>query len=392
MNILEKIKFNLSNKKRIFLFATFAIPLVAFSVLSVDAQEVNPDFPTDKFSVGKVISFTPNSTSEDDSIYTPWNIKIELLSGDEKGREIEITKFTYGNNSEYLGLDVSETLVIRKSEVMGDIEYSIHDKLRLWPMAMILLFFFILVIILSRAKGVGSILGLTISIAILAIYIVPMIIAGYNPLLITLSGAAVISTLSIYLAHGFTKRTTLALLSIIATLGIAGALSILFIWLTKLSGAGSEEIYYLQISGMEGFNLKDILLSGIIVGVLGVLDDITTTQTAVIGELRQVNPSISTKELYRRGIAVGKEHIASLVNTLALAYAGASLPLFMLFAINPNDMPFWVIINSEFIVEEFVRTIVGSSALVLAVPIATFLAVKFLKEHQNLKTHKAQID
>jgi uncharacterized membrane protein len=119
--------------------------------------------------------------------------------------------------------------------------------------------------------------------------------------------------------------------------------------------------------------MRGLLLGGIILGALGVLDDITTAQAAAVDELHRANPSLDARELYRRGLSVGREHITALVNTLFLAYAGASLPLFILFTIY-NEVPVWVALNSEFVAEEVVRTLVGSMALILAVPITTAAA------------------
>ena len=126
------------------------------------------------------------------------------------------------------------------------------------------------------------------------------------------------------------------------------------------------------------------MLGGIIIGALGVLDDVTTGQTAAVDEIHKANPALGFKELYFRGLSVGHEHIASLVNTLALAYAGASLPLFLIFKVS-NDIPFWVNLNSESIIEEVVRTFIGSSALILAVPISTFFAAYFLGKDKSTK-------
>ncbi|HYC80108.1 MAG TPA: YibE/F family protein, partial [Candidatus Binatia bacterium] len=124
-------------------------------------------------------------------------------------------------------------------------------------------------------------------------------------------------------------------------------------------------------------NLRGLLLGGIILGVLGVLDDITTAQSAAVYEIRRANPALPFKELYSRGLSIGREHISSLVNTLFLAYAGASLPLFLFFTAGDHPQPFWVTLNSEFIAEELIRTLVGSVALMLAVPITTFLAAYY---------------
>jgi len=156
----------------------------------------------------------------------------------------------------------------------------------------------------------------------------------------------------------------------------------IFVEGSQLLGLGSEEAMFLQLDPSLTLNLQGLLLSGIIIGTLGVLDDVTASQAAVVDEISKANESLGFKELYKRGLSVGHEHIAALVNTLFLAYAGAALPLFLLFYINKTQ-PLWVILNGELIAEEIVRTMVGSSALVLAVPITTALAAYFIPKYRN---------
>jgi uncharacterized membrane protein len=219
---------------------------------------------------------------------------------------------------------------------------------------------------------------------VLAFYIVPQLLAGGNPLAVILIGALCMATFSLYLAHGFTRRTTVAVVSTLITICIALLLSVVFVAATKLLGMGSEEALYLQSAPGTSINLKGLLLGGIIVGALGVLDDITTAQAAAVDEIAKANPILSTQELFRRGLSVGGEHITSLVNTLVLAYAGTSFPALLLFTL--YERPLWVVMNTEVITEEIVRTLVGSIALMCAVPITTLLAAYFLRgSHRNVE-------
>ncbi|MCL6641096.1 MAG: YibE/F family protein, partial [Candidatus Rokubacteria bacterium] len=256
--------------------------------------------------------------------------------------------------------------------------YEVVDRDRLVPLAAAFALFVAAAIAFSRWQGVTALLGLGISLLVLARFVVPRILAGGHPLGVTLAGAVMIALTSIYLAHGANRRTTVALAGLLITLGAAAGLAILFVSLARLSGAGSEEAVLLQVGHLGGVNLRGLLLGGILLGALGVLDDITTAQAAAVEEISRANPRLGPAELYRRGLSVGREHITALVNTLVLAYAGASLPLFLLFTINP-DQPLWVTLNTEFVAEEIVRTLVGSIALVLAVPVTTVLAARFLR-------------
>ena len=206
----------------------------------------------------------------------------------------------------------------------------------------------------------------------------PNIVNGSNPIIVFIVGGFLITFFSIYLGHGFNRRTSIAVLSTIITLVISIILSILAVNWAQLFGLGSEEAFLLQVGDLSGINLKGLLLGGMIIGILGVLDDITTAQSAAVEEIYRANPKLNKKELLKRGLSVGHEHIISLVNTLVLAYAGVSFPLLLLFS--QSYTPTWVLLNSENIVEEIVRTLVGSSALVIAVPITTYLAVIFFSK------------
>lgn len=255
--------------------------------------------------------------------------------------------------------------------------YALADRYRLPAVGMISALFLLVVFLFARKKGLMAVLGLVFSLVVVMRILIPWILAGANPLMVSLVSATMIAFVSLYLAHGFTKQTTIALGATILSLVLSLGLALLFVSLTQLSGQGTEEAFYLQVSNLQAINLRGLLLGGIIIGTLGVLDDITTAQVAVVDQLRHANAELTVQELYHRGLIVGKEHIASLVNTLVLAYVGVALPLLLLVITNTHQ-PLWVSFNSQYIIEEAVRALVGSATLVLAVPIATLLAARFL--------------
>jgi len=343
-------------------------PLGAEETLSAMPAEL---YPTDEYMLGRVVSIIEESTeSVEGREQTFQTTRVEILKGKEAGREVEITQAGVGK-----GLKKGDKVVVTKITIGGESNYYVADQYRLPRVALIMAAFFLLAAYFGRRHGVMSMAGLAFSIFIIAKFIVPNIIAGVDPLTVTLIGAGMIMVVTLFLAHGFNKRTGLSLVSTTITLGIGATLSVMFVNLTKLLGLGSEEAAFLQMGPYQPVDLKGLLLGGIIIGTLGVLDDVTTAQTAAVDEISKADPTLGPEELYRRGISVGREHIASLVNTLALAYAGASLPLFLMFTAN-RSQPFWVILNSEMIVEEVIRTLVGSTALILAVPISTLIAAR----------------
>ncbi len=274
--------------------------------------------------------------------------------------------------------------VIVMSQIEQKQTYSIYDKFRSGNIIFIALAFSILILLMTGFRGLGSLLGLFISFAVITFFIVPFILKGADPLFISIVGSIFIMVTTIYLAHGFSQRTTIAIASTFLSLVITGILAVWFVSALGLTGSGNEDAYMLQF-GAQVINLKGLLLGGIIIGTLGVLDDTTTTQAATVFTLSEANSKLKAKELMQKGFVVGKEHITSLVNTLVLAYAGASLPLFIFFVLNPMHQPLWVIFNNEMVVEEIVRTLAGSIGLILAVPITTVMAAFFAKYSLKLK-------
>lgn len=276
--------------------------------------------------------------------------------------------------------------------ILGKDPYSglifISDVLRLPWLYGLLAMFFGLVFLTAGWGGLRAIGGLLISLLVIGGFVVPYILAGHPPLLIGTVGIIAIASLSTFVAHGLKPRTTIAFLSITLTTSLALLLSLGLTKAMHLFGLSNDAAFYLQQNPETALNLQGILVVGIVIGVLGVLDDITTAQAAIVDELHQANPSLSRSDLYKRASSVGKEHIISLVNTLVLAYAGVSLPLLLLFS--HQDRPWWLIINSELVMEELVRMIIGSMALLIAVPLTTYLAAWWFsrKQHASLPQKK----
>jgi len=194
-------------------------------------------------------------------------------------------------------------------------------------------------------------------------------------------GSLLIIPLTFYLSHGFNKKTTVAVFGTLISLVLTGLLAKYFVGWARLTGFASEEAGFLQVMRPGLVSMKGLVLAGIIIGVLGVLDDITIAQAAVVEQLRQTDPNLAPEDLFWRAMRVGQDHIASMVNTLVLVYAGAALPLLLLFV--DTSSPFREIINHEAIAEEIIRTLVGSIGLIAAVPITTFLAVWLFRLETN---------
>ena len=312
-------------------------------------------------------------------------IELQILNGDQIGQKITID---HGGSFAITAFQKvaqgDEVVVAHPPQTPGAIQnvYYIVDKYRLPALGWLTLVFFLLAIYFGGRRGFTAIFGLMFSVLIIFYFVIPKILNGGDPLIICLLGSLVIIVVSLYLSHGFNKRTSIALFSSILSLVLAVGVDLLFVHFAKLSGAGTEEAFYLQFDNVS-VNLRGVLLGGIILGVLGVLDDVTTGQVASIEEIHLANTDLKFGELYKKGLSVGREHITSLVNTLVLAYVGASFPLFLLYN-SQKLQPLWIIINSNFMAEEIIRALVGSVVLVVAVPLTTFLAVTFYTKRTNI--------
>ncbi len=272
--------------------------------------------------------------------------------------------------------EVGDELVLTATRLAdGSIVYNFADYERSSAMWVLAVLFVVAVVALGRWRGVGALVGLAVSIAVLVAFVLPALLEGSNPVLVAIVGASVIAFASLYLAHGFGSATNVALLSTLAALALTGVLAWLFIEVTSLTGLSDENALLLDTLGVH-LDPRGLLLAGVVIGSLGVLDDVTVTQVSAVGELHRARPESSFGELYRSALVIGRDHISSTVNTLFLAYAGAALPLLLLFsevrqAIATTAM-------REQVAVEIVRTLVGSIGLVASVPIATGLAAAVL--------------
>ena len=253
----------------------------------------------------------------------------------------------------------------------GERRYAVADWVRRPALLWLTGLFLMVSVVVARFKGLRAFVATGSSLAIVILFIVPKILAGWNPVLVSLLGVGGILILAIYFVHGLNWSTTAALIGTFVAVIVTMLLGIAFTEWAHLTGFGSEEAMMISF-GSDQVNLKGLLLAGLLIGALGALTDITIVQASVVRELAHVNPDFGLGELYRRAMNVGLDHIGSLVNTLVLAYTGAALPLFILLSL--NEVPAQRALNLELVASEVVHTLVGSIGLVLAVPFTTFVA------------------
>ena len=297
----------------------------------------------------------------------PTRIDHQLFPGDIAGG------LTIGDEArvETLADDLTDDLfVISVSPPDPQTLYQFADFQRRGTLLWLALAFAFVVVLLGRLRGAAALGGLAASVIVLLLFVLPAILDGRSPVLVAVVGAAAIAYLALYLAHGFTRMTTVALLGTIAALALTAVLSAIAVGAAGFTGLVGEETSLLTL--FEGIDVRGLLLAGIVLGSAGAIDDVTVTQASAVWELKAANPSLSRAELFRRGLRIGRDHIASTVNTLLLAYAGASLPLLVLFVLSEQSLG--TVANSEVVAVEIVRTLVGSIGLVAAVPFTTWLA------------------
>jgi len=308
--------------------------------------------------------------SNDFQLYQKLELLVTKGSIKDKKIVIESGNIAVANNLKYKVND--KVIVTFSKNFEGDDYFYITDYIRRDSLVWLFIIFVMVAVVIAKWRGILSLVGMGISFLVIFSFILPKISSGSSPVVIAILGSLIIIPVSFFLSHGFNKKTMVAIAGTLIALIITGILSNIFVEAAKLTGFASEEAGFLQVAKQGAINIKGLLLAGIIIGVLGVLDDISISQSAIVFQLKEANEKLKFNELYKRAMNVGQDHISSMVNTLVLVYTGAAMPLLLLFVDNPH--PFSEIVNYEIIADEVVRTLVGSIGLILAVPITTFIA------------------
>ncbi|MEV5850018.1 YibE/F family protein [Streptomyces sp. NPDC051985] len=333
-------------------------------VVSVSCKSVNA---SGSGSTGDTSTADGGSSKQgDDSTCKKATVRVD--TGKDKGRTF--TEIVQPDQSRQLH-EGEQVVAAYEPSAPKDLQYSVTDVNRKFPMALLAGIFALAVVVVGRLRGVMALVALAVSFLVLTMFILPGILQGSNPLLMAVVGSSAIMLIALYICHGLSARTSVAVLGTLVSLCLIGVLGSEFIDWAALTGNTDDNTGL--IHGLyPSIDMSGLLLAGVIIGSLGVLDDVTVTQTSAVWELHEANPTMGWRGLYRAGIRIGRDHIASVVNTLVLAYAGAALPLLLLFSIAQSSVA--TVANSELVAEEIVRTLVGSIGLVASVPVTTLLA------------------
>ncbi|RZT27142.1 putative membrane protein [Kribbella sp. VKM Ac-2569] len=295
---------------------------------------------------------------------------VKVSNGPDKGKAVPVEVPSAGQTPFAIKAGQSVMLGIQDGAPLDQrYQYVDHDRSR--PLLILAVIFAIAVVALSRWRGFAALIALAVTAVMLTQFILPAILKGSNPLVVAVVGGAVIMTIAVFLTHGINAESSIALAGTIAALGLTVLLGWFFAKFSQLSGLAADGASAAK-SFAPNLDLTGLLVAGMVIGALGVLDDVTVTQAAAVWELSAANPSASRRELMSAGLRIGRTHVASVVNTLVLAYAGAAMPVLIVFAI--QDLPTLSVISTESVAMEVVRGLIGSLGIIAAVPLTTALA------------------
>ena len=332
------------------------------------AQEVHQELQeTVPAEVLKILDERPEDIIGTDTEALVQEVRVRILGSARKGEEVEF-------ETDLMRLAVGDSIYVNRLESIDGVEYyTFKDANRRFALVTLGLFFVAALLFFSGLHGLRALGSLALSIVVLFFVLVPLLLSGYSPVLVSVLVAGPILGVTIFLTHGFHTRAKIAFLGTFGAVIATGCVATLWVGLARLTGLSSDEAIYLNFSTHGSLDFGGILLGSISIGILGILDDVAITQASVVGELRRANATLTKRELYTRALRVGRDHIGSLVNTLSFAYIGASLPLVLLLVKAESGLV--LSLNQEMVAVELIRIFVGSIGLILAVPLTTLIAV-----------------
>ena len=302
------------------------------------------------------------------------DLEVILLEGDRRGTVVAFSQpgdagiFFVGEEVAVSFDETGEVIAVGQSDIQT--QYQFSDFQRRPVLFWLLIVFAVAVIALGRLRGVAALAGLGATVMIILVWLLPAILDGRNPVIVSLVGAAAVAYVAIFLSHGFNLMSCVSLVGVLGGLLLTTLLATVTVELARFTGFASEESSLLSIFG--GIDLGALVLAGMVLGAAGALDDVAVTQASAVWQLKGMDAGLTFGPLFRRGLRIGQDHIGATVNTLLLAYLGAALPLAILFVLAQQSLG--SVANSEVVAVEIVRTLVGSIGLVAVVPFTTWLA------------------
>jgi uncharacterized membrane protein len=343
--------------------------LLAIGFLVPDLSPPPTAPPAVELLRGRIVAFLPPSGD-----VTAPDVQIQILAGPRRGETIDGYLQGPSGQQDLPRYDIGDEVIVSASLEPDSVYIAVADLYRVPVLGLLLGLFALAVTVVGGWRGVRSLIALGLTLAVVVKIVVPLILAGWEPAWIAIVAATAVTIATFLLTEGARPQTVAAALGTFGALALTAILAIGFDALARFTTLrGSEDASYLQAVGITAIDLGGLILAAIIFGALGILDDVTVTQAAIVSELHDANPSLRGLALARRAMNVGRSHIAATVNTLVLAYVGASLPLLVLFAAGRQDP--LLTASTEAVAVEVVRAIVGSIGIVAAVPLTTAIGV-----------------
>ncbi len=342
------------------------------------AQElVQNEIETVKAQVLEILSQEVKNIPGTETSHDYQKIKVKVLEGTQKGQVLTV-------DNDYLSLKIDEVFYLRHEtdDLDGREMYAVSEPYRLPAIYGFIALLVLCVLVFGGWQGLRGLIALVASFLFIFYLLFPGILHGYSPILVSVGVASLIIVLGSYITHGFNKTTTSAVIGMIVTILFTGGLAYYAVDVTRLSGFASEESVYLNFDTNGTIDFVGLLLGSILIGLLGVLYDAAISQAIAVEELHRIGPHLPRSFIFKRALRIGREHIGALVNTLAIAYVGASLPLLLLFY-STTDSSFSLNLNRELFATEVIRTMIGSIGLVLAVPITSLVTVMMLMKKKT---------
>ena len=375
------------NSDRLLRGALILLALIVAAGIVFAPQEL----PAPSVAAGEALSFSEQRTMEGRVERIVAEEKVELEGGAQyvQQAEVAITSGPLAGEAvevEHGGMYLASRasllkrgmrVVVERMEGPEGERFYVSSIVRRRPVWALAIAFAAVTVAIGRWTGARSLIGLAFSVLVLARFVLPRILSGQDPVAVSIIGALVLMAPSLYIVYGWRGKTHAAVLGIGVSLLCTWVLAALFVSWTHLSGFADESTAFLVVATEVELNPRGLVLAGIILGTLGMLDDIAIGLASTVFELAGANPELPRRELFRRSMVVGVDHFASMVNSLMLAYVGASLPLFLLLMIYREPLGFTL--NRELFVEEIVRTLVGGIGLMLAGPLTSLIACRLVK-------------
>lgn len=374
----------LKNPARMGIILVVSIALYFFLFQPADLPDISMSAFGSETRKAQVVEIIEDADIDLGGVIQRYQIaRVELLEGEYRGIVMEMD---YGRRqvlSSEVYLEQGDSILVTiGARPDGVLTVYFVDFVRATPLLWLAAIFALAILLISRWKGFRSLLSMAFSLTVIIGYIIPRILSGEDPLRVSIVGSIILLGVTLYLTYGWTLKTHAAVASMVLVLLITGTLAAIFVTFTRLTGSGDENALFLLQMLNTQINLRGLLLGGMIIGALGVLDDLVTTQASAVFELHHANPSLGFAALFRSAMRIGQDHVAATVNTLVLAYAGASLPMLLMFTLGQGELGY--LVNFEFVAEEIVRTLVGSLGLVSAVPLSTAIASLFALRADSL--------